>query len=484
MRSNKPRERSRKNAAQRLLFMALLLLAPIICRADEFDDRKNHLQRIIDLANRVRDQLGPHLVTALSKSGAQFVLLGDKADLLMGALDAAKLANNPLAPEDFISRLAGSTQSEESVGWCGRNAIIGFNDSGSFVRTMFPPSPSPSGSISGDGWSMSSNAGASFSDRGILLPDPVPPGTIALDLFGDPVVGCTDSATFYYASLATNITAAFPNNFTAISLSKSVDGGASFGGARIAVQRPVFLSGFGPSDMLDKEWMAVKRVAGSDHIHVTYTHFMLSTCAGFPPTMSTSIEYVRSTDGGATFSSPIVIDQVCGPVSFLQDSHVTVGNGNDVYVAWESYPHGYEPGRQIKLSKSTNGGTSFGPPVVVTDVTAVGNGFLVQGAFRDGLDFQGLAVDTTGGHGSGNVYITWQDGRNLSQTDPFGGLIPGVMPGGTGGCPVGTPPGPGYCFGDVLFTRSANGGATWSGPVASTMIPSTSRWTRCSRRWR
>jgi len=152
--------------------MALLLLAPIISRADEFDDRKNHLQRLIDLANSVKDQLGPNLVGALSKGGAQFVLLGDKADLLMGALDAAKLANNPLASEDFISRLAGSTQSEESVAWCGRNAIIGFNDSGSFVRTLFPPSPSPSGSISGNGWSMSSNAGASFSDRGIYSPIP------------------------------------------------------------------------------------------------------------------------------------------------------------------------------------------------------------------------------------------------------------------------------------------------------------------------
>src|SRR5215469_5250548 len=444
--------------------MALLLLAPIISRADEFDDRKNHLQRLIDLANSVKDQLGPNLVGALSKGGAQFVLLGDKADLLMGALDAAKLANNPLASEDFISRLAGSTQSEESVAWCGRNAIIGFNDSGSFVRTLFPPSPSPSGSISGNGWSMSSNAGASFSDRGILLPDPVPPGTVRLDLLGDPVVGCTDNATFYYASLATNIIATFPS-FTAISLSKSVDGGASFGGARIAVQRPVFVSGFGPTEMLDKEWMAAKRVAGSDHIHITYIHFALTgppTCPpAFPPSVLSSIEYVRSTDGGATFSSAIVLDQVCGPIAFLQDSHVTVGNGNDVYVAWKSYPNGYEPGRQIKLRKSADNGTSFAPPVVVTDVTAVGNGFLVQGAFRDGLDFQGLAVDTTGGRGNGNVYITWQDGRNLNQTDPFGFI--GI--GGNGGCPVGSPPGPGYCFGDVLCTRSVNGGATWSPPV-------------------
>ena len=452
MLSTMSRDKSQKNAVQGLLLTALLLFAPIVGRADEFDDRKDHLQQLIDQANAIRDNLGPNLVSALSKGGAQFVLLGDKADLLMGALDAAKLASNPLEPEDFISRLAGSTQSEESVAWCGRDAIIGFNDSGSFVRTMFPPNPSPSGSMSFDGWSASVNAGGSFFDQGILLPDPVPPGTRFLDLLGDPVVGCTDNATFYYASLATNVPATGARPLSAISLSKSVDGGASFGGAKIVVEA---ISSLAVSQILDKDWMAVKRIAGSDHIHITYTRFLSGLL------FRTSIEYVRSTDGGATFSSPIVIDQVSGSVPFLQDSHVVVGNGNDVYVAWESYPNGYRPGRQIKLSKSTDGGMSFGPPVVVTDVTAVGNGFFVQGLFRDGLDFQGLAVDTTGGPGRGNVYITWQDGRNLNQTDPFGF----INIGGNGGCPVGSPPAPGYCFGDVLFTRSVDGGATWSAPI-------------------
>jgi hypothetical protein len=424
--------------------MALLLLAPIVGRADEFDDQKNRLQQLIDQANTIRDNLGPDSVKALSKGGAEFVLLGDKADLLMGALDAARLANNPLESEDFISRLAGSTTSDESVAWCGENAIVGFNDSGSFLRTMFPPSPSPSGSFSHVGWSVSTDRGGSFSDRGILVPDPVPSGTLIMSLRGDPVVGCTDSATFYYASLAAKIS---PSPFAnAISLSKSVDGGASFGGVKIAVQKS------GPH-FLDKEWMAVQRVSGVDYVHITYTDMF----SGPPcPFFGSSIEYLRSTDGGASFSSPMVIDQVCGiPVS--QGSRVAVGNGSDIYVAWETYPNGFSGGRQIKIRKSTNGGASFGPAIVVTNVTAVGSGFYVQGLFRDLFDFQGLAVDTTGGPKNGNVYITWQDGRNRNQMDPFGFF--------GGGCPVGSPPVPGYCFGDILSTRSIDGGATWSAPV-------------------
>ena len=202
--------RTQKNTVQSLLSTALLLLPLIALKADDIDDQKDHLQQLIDQASSLKDNLGTDLVNAMSLGGAEFVTLGDKGALLKGALDGAKLASNIREPADVISRLAGSTQSEESVAWCGGNAIVGFNDSGSFVRTLFPPSPSRSRSFSFDGWSVSSDAGASFTDQGILLSDPVPAGSRFLDLFGDPVVGCTDSATFYYASLATNITFSAP----------------------------------------------------------------------------------------------------------------------------------------------------------------------------------------------------------------------------------------------------------------------------------
>jgi hypothetical protein len=218
---------------------------------------------------------------------------------------------------------------------------------------------------------------------------------------------------------------------------------------KIAVQKS------GPH-FLDKEWMAVQRVSGADYIHITYTDMF----SGPPcPFFGSSIEYVRSTDGGASFSSPMVIDQVCG-IPILQGSHVAVGNGSDIYVAWETYPNGmFGSGRQIKIRKSANGGLTFAPTVVVTNVTVVGNGSVVQGHFQDHFDFQGLVIDTTSGPNSGNVYITWQDGRNRNQTDPFNPF------GVTVACPVGTPPVQGYCFGDILSTRSIDGGATWSAPI-------------------
>jgi hypothetical protein len=71
--------------------------------------------------------------------------------------------------------------------------------------------------------------------------------------------------------------------------------------------------------------------------------------------------------------------------------------------------------------------------------------------FRTFNDLQGLAVDVSTGKTAGNVYITWHDGRNANQDDPFA----------SPGCTVGLPRK--YCFADVLVSRSVDGGATWSG---------------------
>jgi hypothetical protein len=299
------------------------------------------------------------------------------------------------------------------------------------------------------GWSRSTDAGDSFTDKGILVPDPVPVGTRFLDLFGDPVVRCSDSSTFYYSSLATNTTIS-SGSLSAITVSKSIDGGASFGGAKIAVQRPV------STHTLDKDWMAVSRVGSADYIHVTYTDFFV----GAPcPRVGVSIEYVRSTDGGATWSAPLVLDTVCSFTAFVQGSQVAVGPVVNaatgvVYVAWESFPTGFGTGRSIKLKKSIDNGSTFPTPAVtVSTVTAVGDGRQVQGLFRTFIDLQGLVVDRSTGKNAGNVYVTWHDGRNANQADPFA----------SPGCTVGLPRK--YCFGDVLLSRSVDGGATWSGPI-------------------
>jgi len=109
--------------------------------------------------------------------------------------------------------------------------------------------------------------------------------------------------------------------------------------------------------------------------------------------------------------------------------------------------------KEIRLRKSTDGGITFGPAVVVGPVTPVGDGSMLQGRFRASFNLHGLAVDRSSGPNRGTLYIAWHDGRNLSQPDPLSFVQ----------CQAA--PVPGYCFGDILVARSVDGGATWSAPV-------------------
>jgi hypothetical protein len=93
--------------------------------------------------------------------------------------------SDPDAIEDQLSAYAGFTQSETDTAKCGHTIVVGFNDSGSFIQTLFG-GVSPSGSFSFNGWSRSSDSGDTFDDRGILLADPLPLGVLFRDLGSDP----------------------------------------------------------------------------------------------------------------------------------------------------------------------------------------------------------------------------------------------------------------------------------------------------------
>src|SRR6516164_6014319 len=124
---------------------------------------QSHIQVLATQAKQSAAALGEK-VDQVSGGTANFLNIGTMdAPMLttlgnlspnVGNLSPNVPVNNPNEQEDFISRLAGNTQSEESVAWCGGNALVGFNDSGSFVKTMKTP-VSPSFSFSFNGWSSS-----------------------------------------------------------------------------------------------------------------------------------------------------------------------------------------------------------------------------------------------------------------------------------------------------------------------------------------
>jgi len=424
-----------------------------------------HLKALAKYGKNIIGRMRPEVLARLSSGGQKLVQLAKMGPTIDKLAEAPKtlartqraqgpraarpgFANDVFAAEDFFSRMGGMTQSETSAGWCGSNAVIGFNDSGSFISTAFL-ALTPSGSISLNGWSQSTDAGGSWTDRGALVSEPIPADLAFRDLLGDPVIGCTTRNNFYYASLAMDIGLGDAFAFSGISVSNSTDGGTSFGPPNIAVQKDANLH------FLDKPWFAVEpgptASPADDVLHVSYTDFDFSGFEGQGPCPDegrTGLEYVRSTDGGQTWSAPLVIEEVCDSQGFLQGSQVEPGVGNDVHVAWERYPFDPTLQREIAIRRSTDLGATFAPAVAVTPVTPVGDSGALQGGFRDFLDLQGLAVDRSNGSRRGSVYITFQDGSARQKVDPLGFCLGDAL----------------YCFGDVYLTRSTNGGATWSAP--------------------
>jgi hypothetical protein len=173
---------------------------------------------------------------------------------------------------------------------------------------------------------------------------------------------------------------------------------------------PTTIIGAGP----DKEALAVDPNNGN--LYLTFTRF----------SGGSGIWMYRSTDGGVSFSSPIVVSNTSSPQ--LQGSSPAVGPNGEVYVTWS---RGYPSETGLGFAKSTDGGLTF----QVTPIIATVGKFTVPGTDRAPHNPH-IAVDLSGGPNHGNIYIAYQ-------TNHLGG--------GTNG--------------DAVLIRSTDGGNTWSGAM-------------------
>jgi hypothetical protein len=332
---------------------------------------------------------------------------------------------------DFLfSLMAGFTQSETSTAWCGSGVVAGFNDSGSvFEGLLFGP-----GGFSFSGAGASTDGGSSFRDIGYINPG----SNVNNFLFGDPVVNCADANTFYYSQTGNSSTFDAPTSV--VFLSKSTDGGFTWQDPIPAVSKDFF------SHVLDKDWSAVD-AKSPKNIYVSYTDidFNSTLC---PIDVRLAIEVVHSTDAGATWSAPTVVDEVCNSAPdfpFLQGSQIVVDSHGRVFVEWERFSDPASSTRELRIARSTDYAVSFGPSSKVDNVFPTGDGFALQGNFRTMLTGS-LAVDRSGTKTEGDLYVTWEDGRFRSRPDlesPFGL----------------------YRNANVVISRSSDGGSVWSAPV-------------------
>jgi len=366
--------------------------------------------------------------------------------------------------------------------------------------------------VNGDTWAgyyRSTNGGSSWQDS--LVPGyPDDSSTAGLEspahgscaAAGDPSQAFDGEGRLFYAFICFNRSKPINGN---VYVARYTNDGSAYD-RTVLVKRGtpsgLFLTGL----FQDKINLTADQTTGpfSGNVYVAWSQYN-----GFAPT--NAVLFSRSTDHGLTYSRPIRVTPVSlGTASFAD---LAVGPDGAVYLTFLTYPSSSNPSTDVWLSKSTDGGASFGPPAHVATIAIFdssqfsGNGASDCGdgpfACPSGLTFSrfssapAVAADATGAHvvwnaelpsGQSKVFvrnspdgIAWPTPASTLDAVPIGdqwtpdiasagGVIsvvfydsrsdsaysPSLPPGDTAS---------GQNSGDVVNTfvaKSADGGASWS----------------------
>jgi hypothetical protein len=227
----------------------------------------------------------------------------------------------------------------------------------------------------------------------------------------DPVVRTGNNGMFYYSGIA--FTRTSPQK-SVLFVSRFIDNNNEESGDPIKYINTVTVAAGSPTVFIDKPWMAVDiprqgaatctiaapQVSGgpvsqqipAGNIYVAYTTF---TTDGQPPAQ---IQFVRSTDCGATWSAPIPLsDNVLNQGAMLA---IDPASGT-LYVAWRRFATKTQTDA-IMIVKSTDGGKNFTPAIQVATINPFDQGTTAF-SFRSNA-YPAMAVD-----GAGRIYLAWAE---------------------------------------------------------------------------
>ncbi len=181
------------------------------------------------------------------------------------------------------------------------------------------------------------------------------------DAGGDPSVAFDSQGHVFYAGLGFDRTS--PPNTVA------VNKGTFHGSGNLTWGPPTFINQTtSPSTLNDKEWIAVDSHASSpfrDRIYVTWTRFIFNAHNG--SYVQSPIAFVSSSDGGATFTTPKLIS---GNVLYGQGSRPVVGPDGTLYVFWDGSTR-LASLDSTYMVKSTDGGATWSTPLAVSTLTEI-----------------------------------------------------------------------------------------------------------------
>ncbi len=257
------------------------------------------------------------------------------------------------------------------------------------------------------GYAVSSNGGLSWS-RALI------PGLTRT--VGGPYFRATDpvAAIDLNGIVFLNVIASVDTNFGvgAVILSRSTNGGQSFEAPVVVYQPP------NSNTFTDKNWMTINTFPGTSstgRIIITFTLFSSDTVS--------PIVRTYSDNGGVTWS----------PIAFVHDSSTNAQGSQPVFlpdgrlalIYWTFFVGGPNAGTEAAtVVLSNDGGVTFGAPIVIAPAIEYN-----EPAIRTGSILPSAVTDGT----SSNLYVVYQARA------------------------AGVP--------RIMFTKSTNGGATWSTPI-------------------
>ena len=396
----------------------------------------------------------------MSKSRAKLLAMGN-ATHGPGRAAFPVMVNDPNFDYDS-TRFTGFSQSETSSAWCGNTVVVGFNDSAAFVHTDVDHQAA---AISLNGVAVSHDGGNTFVGLPFVNPGPaINPGSPFFDseLAGDPVLVCSDPQHFAYASIQEQVPVDAQGNviaaFAEMAVNRSTDGGVTWDDPVTVVSKDLNFH------FLDKEWLAIDP-HNPNNLYVTYTDFQahatepdcVGGTVGIGSGPDVALEMVASRDGGITWSAPTRFGRRCslGLGENLSGTQVAVGRHGEVFVAYATVLDGGADG-QILFRRSNDGGMTFGPEIVAGTTIPAANPLSpqLQGFFRTNV-FPTLAVDNSSGPRSGSLYLAWTDASQNVIEDLLIDFFNDDTSCVADGCG-------GYGFGDIVFSRSFDGGNNWS----------------------
>ncbi|MEP6893559.1 MAG: sialidase family protein [Gaiellaceae bacterium] len=249
------------------------------------------------------------------------------------------------------------------------------------------------------------------------------------DAGGDPAVAFDSHGRVFYAGLGFDRTAA-PNTV-------AVNRGTFDGGGNLTWGPPTFINPTtAPSVLNDKEWIAADSHASSpfrDRVYVSFTRYIFNAHNG--NYVQSPIFFAYSTDHGATFTTP---ENISGNVLYSQGSRPIVGPDGTLYVIFEGATRLSTLDSQW-IFKSTDGGATWSAPTKIADVQDIVTP--ANAVFRVNSFPAGDAAS------NGDLYVAW----STQVKDSDGTLC--ATPTNTG------------CHAAAVYSKSTNGGATWSAPT-------------------